>query len=249
MAAAEVTFTRDGGVQAKAPVNKIGALVLADGLAIMSGATIEVVSKGPDGTQHSQLKGKLFKSEQIGTGVDGVISGFAWFTDGPGLSFLDKGSCSEQVDLNNGDKVPGPIQDITADQVIAGGRTIAMSDVRLVHSKHVFQFRAVGEKVSRMNFEPTCVKAPPTEVKKVGKSKAFKITVAIIVAAVIATAIAVPIAVACGGGGGHHSPPPSPGGGGGTSGTSASSGTGSIADLGGYVFPRRPPPPPPPNGD
>jgi hypothetical protein len=44
-AASAMSVTSGGGVQGQLPCNKIGALLLADGVAIMNGTTIEVTGK------------------------------------------------------------------------------------------------------------------------------------------------------------------------------------------------------------
>lgn len=203
LAAVQVNATNDGGVQAQVPVNKIGALLLADGLAIMSGTTIAITAKGPDGTPQSQLQGNLFKVTQVGN----TISGYAFFNAGQGLGgFSD---CGEQVDLLDGTKIKGAIENITSQQVTVNGRNIAMEAVSKVHSGRVYQFKVINDKVSKANFQSTCTKIAAGNKPKM--SKGMKITLLVLAAAGIAAAIAIPIAVSSGGGGGgggNNNPPP-----------------------------------------
>jgi hypothetical protein len=239
-AAAAMSVTSNGGVQGQLPVNKIGALLLADGVAIMNGDNIQVQGKDHDGKSQTQLSGHVFKVSQAGS----VISGFAYFEDGLGLASLATG-CPEDVVLTDGSKVDGPISSITTDAVTASGRSIPMSQVLKIHSPRVFNFKINGESARRISFEPTClhpgaaVKATKTTTK--GDSRMHRTTAwckrhpyytTLIVAAVgcgIACAIALPIAIPLAQ---HH------GGGGSSSGNSSSgnSGNGLIYVVNGQPF-------------
>jgi hypothetical protein len=216
-AAAEISATGSGGVQGQAKCNKIGALLLADGLAIMNGSTIAITAHASSGHSDSQLNGKIFKAEQA---PGGAVKAYAWFTDGPGLSQLDSKICAERVDLMDGTRVPGPISSITPDQVTAGGTSYPMSQVSAIHSSRVFQFSSNAGKIS---FDSTCIKAPgETKVKAKGKGITGKqVLIGLVIVAIVACAIAIPVALASSGHG-HSNPPPSSGGGG--SQTSAPSG-------------------------
>jgi hypothetical protein len=201
-AASAMSVTSGGGVQGQLPCNKIGALLLADGVAIMNGTTIEVTGKAQDGKSQSQLHGKIFKVEQVG----GNINGSAFFEDGPGLATLMAANCSESVKLNDGSLVKGPIDSITQDAVSAGGRSIPMSQVLKIHSAKVFNFHMKNERIS---FEATCLHAAAsTKTSKTSSGDHFWQqhpfwTVAIIagVGCGIACAIAIPVALA---NRGHH---------------------------------------------
>jgi hypothetical protein len=225
-AAMEGDSTTDGGSKTK--VNKVGALLLADGLCVIAGSTIDITNNG-----QPQLHGHTFKVEQL---PGGGTKGYAWFNQGPALSNL--GDCNERVDLLDGSSAPGPIQDITSDTVTAAGKTFPMSSVKLVHSGHVFSFQN-GEKVSKTNFNPTCAKVAAGTKAKAPKEGHLtrNIIIATVVGCLIATAIAVPIAVVTHNHGHHSSPPqtvtqppppPPP----------------TIQSF--FVPPRRRPPPPPP---
>lgn len=223
--AADVTATGSGGLQGQVKCNKIGALLLADGLAIMNGVTIEVTGTSHGGTSHSQLNGQLFKAEQL---PGGDVSAYAWFTGGTGLGLLDAKICAERVDLNDGTRVPGPISSITSDQVTAGGKSFPMSQVSAIHSSRIFKIATNGGKAS---FDSTCIKAPAeTKVKTKGPRISGKaIIIGLVIVAVVAVAIAVPVALS---GGRHHgSPPPSGGSSGGNVGSAPS---GPVNTAGGF---------------
>jgi hypothetical protein len=202
IALAAMSVTPGGGVQGQLPCNKIGALLLADGVAIMNGTTIEVTGKAQDGKSQTQLHGKIFKVEQVG----GNVNGSAFFEDGPGLSKLIAANCPESVKLNDGSLVKGSIDSITSDAVSVGGRSIPMSQVLKIHSARVFNFHMKNEKVS---FEATCLHAGggATKTSKSSGDHFYQrhpyYTIAILagVGCGIACAIAIPIACA---NRGHH---------------------------------------------
>ena len=200
-ASSALSVTSGGGVQGKIPCNKIGALLLADGAAIMNGTTIEVTGKG-----QTQLKGKIFKSESI----NGNVNGSVYFDEGPGLSTLLGANCKEYVKLTDGTTQNGPIDSITSDAVTCGGRSIPMGQVLKIHSAKVFNFHAKDH----ISFEATCVHAAGAGKNSTKTSKSTSTgdhfwqrhpfwTVAIMagIGCGIATAIAVPIACS---NRGHH---------------------------------------------
>lgn len=217
--ATELTVTSGGGVQGQVPCNKIGALLLADGLTIMNGSNIEVQGKGPDGKSQTQLTGTVFKVEKIG-GSSGTITGSAYFNDGPGLTSLDAVSCGEKVELSDGTTVGGPISSITGDTITAAGRSIPLSQVLKIHSTRVFNFRMKATNAQRISFEATCLHAAATTktttktttTKSTGGENWVKrhpfwtVTIIAVVGCGIACAIAIPIA--CSQHGGHHSSAP-----------------------------------------
>lgn len=193
-------------VQGQVPCNKIGALLLADGLALMSGNTIEVSghSRG-ESKSTTQLTGVLCKVAVQGSGASSTVTGYACFTGGPGLPNLNKGSCSERVDLTDGSSVKGPISSITPDQLVCGGRPISMGSVAAIHSASAFKFSmsvANGE-AQKMSFDPTCIHAAAVKPEKQSTPSApsehrgARIIVSLLCIAGIACAIAIPIAVGC----------------------------------------------------
>lgn len=217
--ATELSVTSGGGVQGQVPCNKVGALLFTDGLAIMSGNTIEIQAKSQDGKSQTQLNGTVFKVEKIGSGASGTITGSAYFSDGPGLATLDSASCNEKVELTDGTTVGGPISSITADTVNAAGRSIPIGQVLKIHSSRVFNFRLKAANAQHMSFEPTCLHAATTVKTKTTTTKTssgekcwvkrhpfITVTILAVVGCGIACAIAIPIA--CSQHHGHHSSAP-----------------------------------------
>lgn len=206
-------------VSGKVSCNKIGSLLIAEGFASITSTTISISGKSQGSSQSSDLlQGILIKPQTVTTGGHTTINSMCYFTQGPSLGGLSSASCGERVDLLDGSTVAGPISSISADQVVAGGRTVAMSAVKNIHSPHVFNVKvsAAGGKPSSIAFSPTCIKIAATTVRtqttKTTKtttktsstshehSTAAKLVAVGVVGCVVATAIAVPLAVTLG----HH---------------------------------------------
>jgi len=188
----------NGAVNGQASVNKVGNLLIADGLAVMSATTMTISSPN----QSPSLQGNLFKVEQVG----GKVNGQVFFKSGPGLSTLDEKNCDEYVRTTDGRKVAGPISDISSDAVSCGGRSIPMSQVEEISSGRVFKFSSATGENPKMSFNSTCQK--PTASKEVREkkpvSKLTKVMVAGVLIAGVACAIAIPVAIACSSGGGNR---------------------------------------------
>jgi hypothetical protein len=196
VATAQVSFSGDA-VSGQAPVNKVGALLLTEGLAIMSANAIEITGKGQNGPKQSQLHGKIFKTSQVANGVKGHV----YFDQGPGLSALDATNCDEFVKMADGTKVSGPISDVADNAITCARRVIPMNEVAEVHSARVFKFTSsLGDK-PHLNFEPTCIKGvATTKVKSKSTSSndfpvAGAIIAATVVVAVVTCAIVLPIVI------------------------------------------------------
>lgn len=198
---ASVTYS-DGGAQGEASVNKIGKLLLAQGIATLTATTIEVSSQDSSGNKNTQLKGRLFKSDKFGS----TVKGLAYFNEGPGLSDLDASSCNEHVVKIDGSKISGKVTDVTDSTLTCGGTSIALDQVSKIHSARVFKYTTgIGEK-PKMNFTATCVKAKASGNKLSTKRKIIIGTVAVCLIVGIACGVAIPLAVAGGRRGGGHPP-------------------------------------------
>jgi hypothetical protein len=196
VASAQVSFSGNA-ISGQAPVNKVGALLLTEGLAIMSANAIEISGKGPNGPKQSQLKGKIFKTTQTANGVKGHV----YFDQGPGLASLDASNCDEYVKMVDGTKVTGPISDVSDNAITCARRSIPMNEVSEVHSARVFKLASsLGDK-PHMNLEPTCVKGVATtkvHPKSTKTSDGFPIGKALLVATLIGVttcAIVLPITI------------------------------------------------------
>jgi hypothetical protein len=199
VATAQVSFS-GSAISGQAPVNKVGALLLTEGLAIMSANTIEIQGKAQNGPKQTQLRGKIFKTSQTANGVKGHI----YFDQGPGLASLDASNCDEFVKMTDGTKVSGPISDVTDNAITCARRSIPMNEVSEVHSARVFKMASsLGDK-PHMNLEPTCIKGvATTKVQPKSSSSgefptAAKVILATAVVAGVACAIALPIAIPLG---------------------------------------------------
>lgn len=190
-ATAQVSYSGDA-IAGQAPVNKVGALLLTEGLAVMTATTIEIQGKGPNGPKQSQLQGKIFKTTQTGNTVKGNV----YFDGGPGLSALDSTSCDEYVKMTDGTKVSGAISEVTASAITCARRSIPMNEVADVHSARVFKFTSsLGDK-PHLTFEPTCIKVAATTKVKQTSSSDFPFGKVLLVSAVVAVvtcAIVLPI--------------------------------------------------------
>jgi hypothetical protein len=191
------------GAQGQVKVSKVGALLLADGLALINGNSIEV--KSSDGT--SQLTGTLFKTETAGSGDSATITGDVYFSEGPGTSTLDANPCqNERVDKVDGTTVRGRISSCSPEELTCGGQSIPMSQVKAIHSNRVFTFKLKAGQTPRLTFETTCAgggaaatkKEPETKVSTPGDHRTAKrVIVCVVLLCGIACAIAIPIAVSC----------------------------------------------------
>ncbi|MGD9684217.1 MAG: hypothetical protein AB7W16_23885 [Candidatus Obscuribacterales bacterium] len=197
---AAVSFS-DGGAQGSASVNKIGKLLIAEGIATLTATSIEIASKDSSGNQTTQLKGRLFNTEKAGS----VIKGMAFFNGGPLISDLDSVGCNDYVKKIDGSKVTGPVTDVTDSAVTCGGTSIPMGNVAQIHSARVFKYSTKVGESPKMNFSATCVKAKAQGEKLSTKRKIIIGTVAALIITGIACGIAIPIAVA--NSGGHHNNP------------------------------------------
>ncbi len=188
---ADVAYDASSGLSGEVPVNKVGALLLASGIAVMSGTAITV----NNASGQAQLNGQLFKTASS----DGNVSGSAYFGDGPGLSKLDSTACSEYVDLTDGTRVTGPVSGVTSSAITCAGQSIPMSSVAAVHAARVFNFTLKTGSSPRLSFSPTCNKVvAQTKKDAPHRSMKVKIIVSLAVIAIVACAIAIPIALTAG---------------------------------------------------
>jgi len=213
--AAAVNYTQTTGVQAQVPVHKVGNLLFAEGVALLNGPDISVTAKNE--STHSMenvLKGKLIKSEVVHSGGSTFIKGISFFNGGSQLPSLEPDCKGESVDLNDGSKVVGPIEDITQEAVSIAGKSVPMGSVSAIHSGHVFNFRmkvggsnagnAVKGESSGIDFSPTCTHQ--TTSVKTSHTK-MKLIVFGVVVAGIATGIACGVAIPLATHHHHHAPP------------------------------------------
>jgi hypothetical protein len=219
--AADVKFTPATSsapisIDAQVPVNKIGALLLADGVCIMTGTTIVVMGKaGPSAPHQAQVQGHIVNNQLTTNGKVGQINGKAYFDHGPSLKTLGEPK-EERVVLHNGHIYNGHIVSVD-DHVISlqqaqGGENVRvpLQDVRAIHSPHVYNYTvnikadnvmsqtdSFTAHATRINFQPTT----NTHVASIKNSNSLRhptvkqVVIGTAVVLGVATAIAVPIAV------------------------------------------------------
>lgn len=192
---ADVSYDAASGPKGEAPVNKVGSLLLAGGLAVMAGTAITIATASSSGNV-TQLSGNTFKTSMSGN----TVRGQAYFDNGPKLQSIDAQSNNDYVELTDGSTVRGPISNVTNEGLRCGGQEIAMSSVASIHSARVFNFTCTTGANPKMTFTSTAgkpVAVKPTSSSSDGPDKAKKIAVIGLVLAGVACAIAIPIAVAC----------------------------------------------------
>jgi hypothetical protein len=228
--AATATFRADstgsGTVNAQVPVNKIGALLLADATAFLSNNNIEVHSKSQDGNDQSVLNGTLFNTRVIGSGASRRLKGIAFFLGGGKLGDLcHKTGREDRVKTMDGQVLTGAISDVGPDGLTIGGQRVPASNLQCVDSPCAFDFEvalsgaadaagAVTGEASRMTFSH-CAVIPAAKVERERPVKTTPVAIStstsedkhgarvLLVTALvlgIATAIAVPVAISAS----HH---------------------------------------------
>jgi len=215
--AATATFNSgDSTAQAQIPVNKIGALLLADATAFLNGSMIEVKGKAPDNTDQTLLSGTAFNTHIVGSGSNRAIRGTAIFQGGFSFASLTRaGDKPARVQTTSGEIIEGAISDISPTGISVGGRSIDASALKCVDSPSAFEFEiplsgsagvsSVTGEASRIKFSSCSVSAParikekkPSTVSAVQHPTRTKVIIALVLIACVATAIAVPIAVSAG---------------------------------------------------
>jgi hypothetical protein len=218
-AALEATVSADvsgrPSVQAKVPVNKIGALLLADASAILSGDSVEISSNHPGTNNQPLLQGQILKAEQAADGIHGIM----FFKGGAKLSQLCRKGATERIQTTDGNLYQGSISGVGPDGVdmtLQNGATqhFALSALKCVDSGCAFEFNLANDS-SKIAFARCTLAAVVTEkVRPVQQqhvlvggncSKTRKIILGLVLLTVIATAIAVPVAVGCATHHHHHS--------------------------------------------
>jgi hypothetical protein len=211
-ALAAATFSTDatghGAVQGQVPVNKIGALLLADTIAMISNQTMEVKSNNSSNNGQSLLSGQIFNAQQM---PGGGIKGSVIFTAGARLAELCKKGGMERVQTSSGDIIEGQIAGVSADGLdvtMSNGTTrhVDGGSLKCIDAPCAFEFN-IASGGSRMAFSHCTlasvvqVKQPKQHVSTGGSDRMRKIVLTSVIVLAIATAIAVPIAV---GVGTHH---------------------------------------------
>jgi hypothetical protein len=218
-------------MQGHLPVNKVGALLAADCLAILNGNEIKIVQNQnhdpkfkkthtPDPNKPDLFKGEILKSKIETTGDTKTLSGIAYFNGGINFDRLTHVKCDDSVTLTDGQNLNGIIQSADKLQLTlktaSAVQSIKMSDVAAIHSARAFNFSmpvpsetdvknpsGFTAELSRLTLVPTChtIAAGITR-----SSRNKRILIVACSLTLLATSIAVPIAVSCATH--HHHPTP-----------------------------------------
>jgi hypothetical protein len=214
-ALAAATFSTDatghGAVQGQVPVNKIGALLLADTIAMISNQTMEVKSNNSSSNTPSLLSGQIFNAQQM---PGGGIKGSVIFTAGTKLSQICRRSGMERIQTSTGDIIEGQITGVAPDGIDlltpdGNAKHIDGASLKCIDAPCAFEFN-IASNGSRMAFSHCTlasvvqVKQPKQHVSTGGSDRMRKIVLTSVILLGIATAIAVPIAVGVGTHHHHH---------------------------------------------
>ncbi len=193
---ADVSYDASGP-KGEAPVNKVGSLLLAGGLAVMAGTAITIATASSSGNV-TQLSGNTFKTSCSGN----TVRGQTYFDNGPKLQSIDAQSNSDYVELTDGSRVNGPVSNVTNEGLRCGGQEISMSSVASIHSARVYNFTCTTGANPKMTFTPTAgkpVAVKPAKTSSSGENHtAAKVIVCGLILAGVACAIAIPIALTAG---------------------------------------------------
>jgi hypothetical protein len=211
-------------MQGQLPVNKVGALLAADCLAILNGNEIKIQqnqgndhdpkfkkSKPSAPNKPDLFKGEILKSKIESTGDNKTVSGIAYFNSGTQFDRLTRIKCDDKVTLTDGQELSGIIQ--SADKIQLSLKTanavqsIKISDIAAIHSARAFNFSmpvppntdvknpaGFSAELGRLTLIPTC------HVIAAGITSSSKKKRVLIIATtltLLATSIAVPIALSC----------------------------------------------------
>ncbi|MDR3614832.1 MAG: hypothetical protein P4L53_14835 [Candidatus Obscuribacterales bacterium] len=209
-------------MQGQLPVNKVGALLAADCLAILNGNEIKIQQnqehdpkfkkgKAPDPNKPDLFKGEILKSKIENVGDNKTVSGIAYFSGGTRFDRLTRVKCDDTVTLTDGQSLSGIIQSADPIQLtlkIASGATaIKMSDVAAIHSARAFNFSmpvppntdvknpsGFTAELNRLTLVPTC-HTIAAGITKSSRNK--RILIVATTLTLLATSIAVPVALSC----------------------------------------------------
>jgi hypothetical protein len=210
--AAEVKWTPAASgtpvqVEGTLPATKVGALLAADTLCILSGLTVAIAIQSASGPHEIQMQGHLINNNLTTNGRVGQIQGKAYFDKGPSLKQLGEVK-QERVITHNGHTYNGHVvsmDDRTMQFQQDGGpvHNIDLQDVKSIQSSKSLNYKielksdtkldsksSFTAHAEKITFKPT--KAPSTTTDHGNFQKVLVLTT---VALLIATAIAVPIAV------------------------------------------------------
>ncbi|HEY9778111.1 MAG TPA: hypothetical protein V6C81_30385 [Planktothrix sp.] len=152
-----ITFTPDttagappgsGTLVGQIPVKAIGSIALPQGLAVISGHSIEIDAV-PEWLfdRDAVLTGVVVDTSLLATGANMQVSGLAYFSGGQWLRNLAAPTARDTIELKDGSTIYGETQAVLPDGLeilaVAGGRRkVAYSDITNIVSPRAFRFAA-----------------------------------------------------------------------------------------------------------
>lgn len=160
------------GLECRAAVTSVGALLVPDGLVMIdNGGKIRVLSDANQSVSDAELTGQLI-NVHAGTGGSGTRTGAALFLNGPSLPALDDKSIQDQVELVSGGSVSGHIDGLKDNKLTLttnnSTRELNLNEVESIRSPRAFEFAlnppnspGTTPSLGKITFTPTAEKSPP----------------------------------------------------------------------------------------
>ncbi|MCW5823006.1 MAG: hypothetical protein KIT34_09395 [Cyanobacteria bacterium TGS_CYA1] len=141
----------DGKPQGQANLNKVGSLLLADGVAILTETTL-TINATQNGQTQTVLQGNVFKTN---VSSSGNVTGFVQFNGGTMLSRLQQNT-HERVSRTDGTKQSIQITSVSPQVIETKNSDIPVPQVNHVHSPHVYTFEISAGEEPKCILRPTC---------------------------------------------------------------------------------------------
>lgn len=140
-----------GGPHGQASINKVGNMLLAEGIAVLTQTTLTITASNNGQTQ-TVLQGNVFKTNMSGSGN---VTGFVHFNGGTMLSRLQTNN-HERVSKTDGSKQSLQIVSVSPQVIEAKDTSVQVHEVTGVHSPHVYSFEISAGQNPSCILRPTC---------------------------------------------------------------------------------------------
>ncbi len=185
---AAITNVPEHGPQGEAGINKVGSLLLAEGVAVLTETTLTIKAL-QNGQSQTVLQGNVFKTNMS---ASGNVTGFVHFTGGTMLSQLQANNHT-RVSKTDGSKQSLQLVSVSPQVIDAKENQIPVKQVIHVHAPHIYTFEiSAGENPSCL-LKPTC--------NCLNRKRFVMALILIGVACAITLPIVIPLACSGGGGG------------------------------------------------
>lgn len=137
--------------QGESRINKVGNLLLAEGIAVLTETTL-TINATQNGQTQAVLQGNVFKTS---VGSSGNVSGFVHFTSGTMLSQL-QANTHTNVSKTDGTKQSLQLVSVSTQSINGRESQVPVPEVSHVHAPHIYTFEiSSGENPSCL-LRPTC---------------------------------------------------------------------------------------------